>query len=64
MTMTAKVMINNIPEDHGKYIVARLVNGDLWFFASFDEDELEKANRCRREIDGIIAIAEEGENER
>ena len=61
LIMKATVKIHNIPRDHGKYVVARLVNGDLWYFGSFDADEMERANKCRREIDGIIAEVEDEE---
>ena len=58
---TAKVKIFNMPRLHSRYVVARLVDGDLWYFGSFDADEMERANKCRREIDGIIAEVEDEE---
>lgn len=48
--METKVKVYNCPKDADKYIVARLSNGELWFWGSY-EDELE-----------AIEVAEEFEN--
>lgn len=50
----AIVTIKNVPADPEKYIVARFVSGDLWYWGSFAEDEKNRAERARDEIDGLI----------
>ena len=48
--MEAKVEIYNCPDNMDQYIVARLSNGELWFWGSY-EDESE-----------AIEVADEFEN--
>lgn len=43
-----KVVINNVPDTARRYIVARLTNGELWFWGSWDE--LDRANDCMDEL--------------
>ena len=50
------VKINNIPEyaNHYKYVVATLVEGQLWFYGAYDE--YDKADRAFKEMDGRLII--------
>lgn len=45
-------MINNLPAHTEKYIVAREIDGDFWFYQTFADAD--KANACAVEIDGIV----------
>ena len=50
------VKINNIPEyaNHFKYIVATLVEGQLWFYGAYDE--YDTADRAFKETDDRLII--------
>lgn len=48
----------NVPKDHDKYIVARLNQGKLWYWGSWD-DEME-AKRTALWINGIVVEESEG----
>lgn len=56
-----KVVINNVPDTARRYIVARLTNGELWFWGSWDE--LDRANDCMDELneqnDNAIVVEKE-----
>lgn len=47
-------MINNIPKyaEDRKYIVAREVDGEFWFWGAFDDNN--EAHRTAGEIDGYV----------
>ena len=45
-------MINNIPERTEAYIVAREIDGEFWFYATFADGDT--ANTCAEEIDGMV----------
>ena len=53
--MKATVKINNMPKDPKKYVVARVVDGELWYYGSFDEEDENRSKLARKEINGIIA---------
>lgn len=53
MTVTVK----NLPITYCPFIVARAVDGDLWFWGSWDDEE--RAHMVAREVDGIVVYAEE-----
>lgn len=53
------VKIRNIPQSPRKLVVARLVDGELWYYANFDEEDRDRAERCRDEVDGLIVEVEE-----
>ena len=44
----SKVVINNVPLSAKKYIVARLTDGVLWYWGSWDE--IDRANDCMNEL--------------
>lgn len=48
-----KAQINNIPIYTRRYVVVRLVNNELWYYATYDEKE--RAEDVAREIDGFVA---------
>lgn len=48
------VTVNNMPKEPRKIVVARLVDGKLWYYATFDEEDRNRAERCRDEVDGLI----------
>lgn len=50
MTCTAEV--NNIPEDAERYIVARVFEGELWYWGSWDNKN--KAHDVAEEIGGVM----------
>lgn len=50
MTCTAEV--NNIPEDAERYIVARVFEGELWYWGSWDDKN--KAHEVAEEIGGVM----------
>lgn len=54
--------VNNVPEYAAqyRYIVARLVDGDLWFWGAYGT--MERATEAAESIDGLIVINEEGES--
>ena len=50
-------LINNLPTDHKRYVVARIVDGDYWFWGSWDNKE--DAQRAVSEIsDSIIFMCD------
>ena len=55
--MKYTVKVNNLPATAKEYIVARAVDGDLWFWASYDDEELAHINAI--EVDGIVVYKEE-----
>lgn len=51
------VKVNNLPLHYGPYIVARAVEGELWFWSSYEDEELAHINAI--EVDGIVVYREE-----
>lgn len=50
--MKCNVEAMNVPKDHDKYIVARLNQGKLWYWGSWDDER--KAKITALEINGIV----------
>ena len=50
--MKCNVEVMNVPKDHDKYIVARLNEGELWYWGSWEDNQL--ADLAAREISGIV----------
>ena len=48
MTIKAQVEVQNCTGEEKKYIVATLVDGQLWLWGSYDK---ERAESVRRELD-------------
>ncbi len=47
-----RLKINNAPNKLNRFVVARVVDGELWFYGSFDIAD--RAEEARNEIDGLI----------
>lgn len=47
------VEIRNMPKDPDKYVVARAIDGELWYWGSWLEKA--RATDAAREMDGIVA---------
>ena len=47
-----QVKVNNTPNDTEKYVVARVINSELWYWGSWDE--LEDAEEAAKNTDGIV----------
>ena len=45
-------MINNMPEEVKRYVVARNVNNELWFWGSYSSQDA--ALEVARDIDGVV----------
>lgn len=44
--------VKNLPQNISRYVVARMVDGELWFWGSFED--IEKANHTAKEIGGVV----------
>lgn len=53
-TEKGTVEIMNITEKHSKYVVCRLVDGQLWFYASWSDRE--SADNTAAEFDNGIVV--------
>lgn len=51
--------VQNMPATHKTYVVARPCDGDLWYWGSWDSEEL--AHAVAVEINGIV-VYDEGED--
>ena len=56
MEKTMKVKVNNITEGNAKFVVARLVDGELWYWGRWDNKQ--EAKRVAKEIDGLVVVDE------
>lgn len=54
-----RLKINNAPNKLDRFVVARVVDGELWFYGSFDIAD--RADKARDEIDGLILEASDEE---
>lgn len=50
--MEFKTEVKNIPETTRRYIVARVVSSELWYWGTWDSKE--QAEEVARTIDGIV----------
>lgn len=46
------VTVNNTPESVEKYVLARCVDNELWFYGSYDDEA--QAKEIAKMIDGIV----------
>lgn len=53
-----RVVINNMDEDHERFVVARLVENDLWYWGSW-EDHKEAERVARTFENGVVVDTEE-----
>ena len=51
-----KLTVKNLPTTHKAFVVARVVDGDLWYWGSWDDEE--RAHMVAIEIDGIVVDEE------
>ena len=48
-------LINNLPTDHKRFVVAQIIDGDYWFWGSWDNKD--DAQRAISEMpDGVIYL--------
>lgn len=62
--MNSKNMIlnvNNVTEGESDFVVARIVNGEAWYYGRYETKE--RANDVASEIGGIVLLDEEHERE-
>ena len=52
--MIAKTEVQNVPKDADKYIVARLVMGELWYWGSWESKEA--ADRVAEQFDNGVVL--------
>ncbi len=53
--MVCKTLVNNMPGEldmEGRWVVARLVDGELWFYGSYKEKVY--AEFAQREVEGVL----------
>lgn len=57
-----KAKINNVNEIYARYVVARLVNGEFWFYGAWDDGrKAEEVASGFREENGVVFDTQEGE---
>jgi len=49
--------VKNLPATHKEFVVARAVEGDLWYWGSWDSEET--AHTVANDINGIVVYEEE-----
>lgn len=49
-----KVTVHNVPEYASGYIVARVNEGSLWYWGSWDNED--DAEECARDVDGVVVM--------
>lgn len=49
-----KVIVHNVPEHAEGYIVARVSNGSLWYWGSWDNED--DAEEFARNVDGVVVM--------
>lgn len=56
--MKIEVEVNNLPKsaENYKYIVARLVDGGLWFYGAWNAEHYEKAKQAAGEFENGILL--------
>ena len=47
-----RAKVNNLPDEPKRYVVARVIDGGLWFWGSYEAEEM--ANRAAKEIEGVV----------
>lgn len=48
------VKVNNLPPEHERYIVARLNDGELWFYGSWDNEA--QAEKAAKEFENGLVV--------
>lgn len=55
--VTRMMNVKNLPDTHEAFVVARPYDGDLWFWGSWDSEEI--AHAIAVEVDGVVVYDEE-----
>ena len=55
----ASVNVKNVSRDHERYIVARLVNGAMWYYGSYGD--IDEAYNVVEQFDNAIVLTLIGE---
>jgi hypothetical protein len=51
-----RVTVNNLPDEPKRYVVARVIAGELWFWGSYEDED--RAKQAAKEIEGVVLNAE------
>jgi hypothetical protein len=51
-----RVTVNNLPDEPKRYVVARVIDGELWFWGSYEDED--RAKQAAKEIEGVVLNAE------
>lgn len=54
MVKAGSVKINNLPSDHDRFCVCRMVDGELWYWGSWDNESC--ANKAALTFDNGIVV--------
>ena len=57
--VNASVKVNNVSRDPERYMVARLVDGELWFYGSWDD--IDKAYEVANGFENGLVLTRIGE---
>lgn len=44
--------VNNLPDEIDKYVVAKVCDGEMWFWGTYDDKS--RAEKAVRDVDGVI----------
>ena len=44
--------VNNLPDDIEKYVVAKVFDGEMWFWGTYDDKN--RAEKAVHDVDGVI----------
>ena len=47
-----RAKVNNLPDEPKRYVVARLIDGEFWFWGSYEAED--RANRVAKDIEGVV----------
>lgn len=63
--MKCETSVNNVP-DYARtklYIVAKLIDGEMWFNGAFGHGQSDRAQEAAKSVDGIVLINPKGVTE-
>ena len=56
------VKVNNLPNNiNGRYVVVRLVDGELWYYGNYSWSDKLRAQEAASEIDNAFVIVADAE---
>lgn len=47
-----RAKVNNLPDEPKRYVVARVIDGEFWFWGSYEAED--RAKQAAGEIDGVV----------